>query len=61
MRTPRMINISKLAPQQKRDYWEQIKNKAPKLAIMLTEDQNLKSLVETFNADIKIERSAIDV
>ncbi len=56
----RMINLSALNPKEKRECWEQIKTKKPELATMLSEDKTFKSLVDTFDGDVLVERSLVN-
>ncbi|GLP98661.1 hypothetical protein GCM10007891_05150 [Methylophaga thalassica] len=54
--TPR-INISTLTPNEKQTLWRGMKLVKPALANMLSEDETLKLILDTFNGTIQMEES----
>jgi len=57
--TPR-VDISKLTPIEKQTLWRGMKQIKPALAKMLSEDETLKHILNTFNGTIQMEKTDFD-
>lgn len=57
--TPR-VDLSSLTPIQKQTLWQGMKLKKPALAKMLSEDETLKHILDTFDGRILMQQADFD-
>lgn len=56
---PRQLNLTVLAPAEKRRWWEIIKREQPAVAALLQEEP-LRALVDAFGADVMVDLEALE-